>query len=143
MAKDTTISPCFIERVCRPLLLLIAGLLLLTGCGRRANLGAVEGTVTLDGKPLSSAMVSFHPVKGGRQSFCRTDAKGHCQLRYIAGEKGALAGRHKVTVNTACAEGAAAKFDKEKVPAKYNAKSTLEDEVLNGPNTIDLPLTSR
>ncbi len=54
-----------------------------------------------------------------------------------------MVGRHRVTVNTACAEGAAAKFDKEKVPAKYNSKTTLEEEVTRGRNEIDLPLTSR
>ncbi len=70
-----------VSRQCRHSVLLFAGTLLLVGCGRRSNLSTVEGTVTLDAKPLSSAMVSFHPIKGGRQSFCRTDANGHYELR--------------------------------------------------------------
>lgn len=123
---------------------LVVAVLLVAGCGSRTKLGTVEGTVTLDGKPLPSAMVSFHPVQGGRQSFCRTDANGHFQLRYVANENGALIGKHKVTVTTACAEGAAAKYDKEKVPARYqNTNTTLEKEVVSGANKIDLLLTSK
>ncbi len=60
-----------------------------------------------------------------------------CAIRAI--EKGALVGKHKVTVNTACSEGPAARFEKEKVPAKYNSKTTLEKGVASGPNTIQSP----
>jgi len=126
-------------------LLLAAGALLLSGCGRRTNLGTVEGTVTLDGKPLTSAVVSFHPVRGGRQSYGQTDASGHYKLRYSAKEMGAVIGKYKVTLTTATGEGANARFQVDKVPPQYRlgASTKLEKEVSSGANTIDLSLTSK
>jgi hypothetical protein len=126
--------------------LLSVGLLLLTaGCGNsgdRPDLGRVSGDVTLAGKPLARAMVSFHPVEGGRQSCCRTDAKGHYQLTYIRDIPGARVGKHKVTVRTSGAEDTDSARIKELVPAKYNDKTTLLVEVKPGENQFNFDLVN-
>lgn len=70
------------------------------GCiGDGIKLGAVSGVVTLDGKPLENASVSFHPSEG-RGSFGTTDADGRYELDYHKGRKGATEGHHKVTITT-------------------------------------------
>ena len=145
MTQDTRF-PLLLRRVlCRPALVLATGAMLLAGCGRGSNLRKVNGTVTLDGKPLPDAVVSFRPVEGGRQSSGRTDANGRYELRYSAKELGAVVGKHKVTLTTATGEDSQARFRGDKVPPQYRdgVETKLEEEVSRGPNTIDLHLTSR
>ena len=66
-------------------------------------LGLVEGTVTLDGKPLDTVEVAFlpDPTQGtkGARSACYTDAQGKFKLasdRY--GKDGAVVGKHRVLI---------------------------------------------
>jgi len=68
------------------------------GCGGRVT--TVEGTVTLDGKPVEGATVSFIPVgEKGQSANGFTDATGKYSLTTGTGKKkGALAGEYKVTV---------------------------------------------
>jgi hypothetical protein len=145
MTHDTEFSRYFRRGRCGAALVPVAGVLLLAGCGRGANLGTVKGTVTLDGKPLPSAVVSFRPVEGGRQSYGRTDANGHYELRYSEKEMGAVVGKHKVMLTTATGESSQARFQVDKVPPQYrNCYTTkLEKEVSRGANTVDLALSSR
>ncbi len=67
-----------IERWASPigigLALLVAAV---AGCGRRAE---VSGTVTLDGVPLTSGVVTFTPRDAGASAYAAIDADG----RYIA-----------------------------------------------------------
>jgi len=120
----------------------------LAGCGGSAqpeNVGRVSGKVTLDGQPLSGAMVTFSPAKpGGSSALSQTDTDGHYKLGYAAGIEGAEIGENRVSVST---------YDPgdpdgdpprpkvlEKVPLKYNVNSELIREVKAGDNTIDLEL---
>ncbi|WP_347244323.1 carboxypeptidase-like regulatory domain-containing protein [Thermogutta sp.] len=129
--------------------LLFAALASFSGCGRGGPaLGQVEGTVTLDGVPLPGARVIFSPVDGGRSSMAVTDGSGHYELEFAAGSKGAVVGKHKVTISTFEAgekddSGQLVGFVPERVPAKYNTNTTLEVEVKRGHQVIDFPLTSR
>lgn len=67
------------------------------GCSGNAML-PVEGTITLDGKPLDGAAISFVPAEGGRPCSGQTDAQGHFTLAsYVAGD-GVPPGEYKVTV---------------------------------------------
>jgi len=131
------------------ILVVIVGLFSLTGCGTGGPaLGQVEGTVTLDGVPLPGARVIFTPVDGGRSSMAVTDGSGHYELEFAAGKKGAVVGKHKVTISTFEAgekddSGQLVGFVPERVPAKYNTNSTLEVEVKRGHQVIDFPLDSR
>jgi hypothetical protein len=104
------------------------------GCGRSGvpEIGTVEGTVTLDGKPLPGAIVMFQPQGKGRASFGQTDEQGEYYLVYVDDVEGALPGKHTVTISTY----------PEKVPARYNKKTELVRDVVVGSNTFDFPLKS-
>lgn len=78
-------------------LLLSMSVCLVLGCSGKAML-PVEGTITLDGKPLDGAAISFVPAEGGRPCSGQTDAQGHFTLAsYVAGD-GVPPGEYKVTV---------------------------------------------
>lgn len=135
------------------------------GCGPSGPpLGTVSGTVTMDGEPLSSALVTFTPAAGGRSSTGKTDASGKYELAFVD-SKGALIGSHNVSVTTLTEVAASAPvssdseeyakqamgggqsdYDSAKVtepiPAKYNTATTLTFEVKPGSNTYDIPLES-
>lgn len=141
--------------------------LAIVGCGDSGpELGRVTGTVTMDGQPLANALVTFVPEAGGRSSTGTTDSSGNYTLIY-ADKKGALIGRHKVSVTTIqtvddevdmseipsddpryaelMAKGEDAYNEAqvtEPIPAKYNTNSELAEEVSSGSNTINLDLTS-
>jgi hypothetical protein len=108
----------------------------------------VEGTVTLDGAPLGGAKVIFTPVEGGRSSMAVTDGSGRYVLEFTAGEKGAVVGKHKVSISTYEAgetddAGNLVGHVPERVPAKYNRETTLEREVKSGRQVINFELQSR
>jgi hypothetical protein len=78
--------------------LVLAGLLFLLamGCGDRRV--GVEGKVTLDGKPLSKAMVVFRPEAGGQESGDVTDDDGSFRVKGAQAD-GLVPGQYKVTVS--------------------------------------------
>jgi hypothetical protein len=125
---------------------LIAAVLLAAlagGCGS-AGVATVEGTVTLDGKPLANANVNFQPVaaagkvEAGVGSYARTDEKGHYVLKLVGDDRpGAVVGQHRVEISLLGGAGPAAEQDKDKaspnlVPPQYNRQSTLTFEVKPG-----------
>jgi hypothetical protein len=67
------------------------------GCGK-GSVTKVEGVVTLDGKPLPGATVSFVPVGEGKPAFGRTDNDGSFRLTTFRTDDGALPGEYQVTV---------------------------------------------
>jgi len=138
----------------------------LAGCDAGGPpMGQVTGLVTLDGKPLPNAAVTFAPVDGGGPSSGITDASGNYELN-AQDRKGALIGKHKVSVTSVVMNqsavdpnmsssspeyakqaqgGGAGEYNikqTEPIPAKYNEKSELEYEVKSGSNKIDLELKS-
>jgi hypothetical protein len=121
--------------------------LLATGCGSSYSLGTVTGTVTLDGKPLPQATVTFSRGQG-RMSVGTTDDQGHYQLLYTVNQQGAEPGTHTVSIATQIDAGsgegdlAAVEGRKELLPPRYNDKTELTAEVKPGRNTIDFDLTS-
>lgn len=66
----------------------------------------VSGRVTVDGKPLAGAVVTFQPrqprdqtEKPGAGSVGRTDAQGYFTLRQVSPSRyGAVVGEHAVTI---------------------------------------------
>ncbi len=122
----------------------------LVGCSKGAgpDLGYVEGVVTLDGKPLDGAEVSFEP-KDGRPSIAIADPSGHYVLKFTGSRNGAAIGAHVVRITSARGssggegDGPLVKARPELLPAKYHAKSTLTAEVAAGNNEIDFDLTSK
>lgn len=58
----------------------------------------VEGTVTLEGKPLADATVVFFPAVGQRPATGSTDSIGRFQLSTFQQGDGAVPGEHMVAV---------------------------------------------
>lgn len=139
------------------------------GCGDDGPATSpVTGKVTFEGEAYPNAIISFSPVGGGPSAIGKSNASGEYEL-FTAGKKGAVAGKHKVSVITEVVPDAKATSSsdirsddpeyakkmaeaarggskqagppKEKLPAKYNAKTELEYEVGAGKNQIDLTLT--
>ncbi|MBI2481635.1 MAG: hypothetical protein HYV60_24215 [Planctomycetia bacterium] len=84
---------------------LIVGLVVISyavGCGGQLQTAPVAGVITLDGKPLADATVTFTPAAAGLEapaSSARTDASGRYKLLVTAtGQSGAVLGTHSVSV---------------------------------------------
>lgn len=75
-------------------LLLIISLL---GCGG-ARLSPVEGTVTLDGKPLANASIQFVPQGAGKDATGGTDKSGHFVMSTLTPKDGVAPGSYKVVI---------------------------------------------
>lgn len=118
------------------------------GCGPRGpEIATVEGTVTMDGRPLPDAAVLFVP-EGGRPAAAKTDADGHYVLNFTAGRRGAIPGRNVVRITTLSAPSEDVNGNEipgapERVPMRYNALTTLEFDVVAGEKNIaNFELTS-
>lgn len=74
--------------------------LVCVGCGPTPpRMVEVDGTVTMDGKPLEKIHVEFWPETNGPKSFGLTDDQGKFSLSYEDGsKKGAVVGKHKVVL---------------------------------------------
>ena len=134
------------ERLAACFALIVLGLIV--GCGGGADIGAVTGTVTMDGQPLEGASVVFVPAVGGRPAGAMTDAEGKFELNFSGGRKGTLPGKNKVMISTAAdpsetEDGTPIPAKKETVPSKYNATTELEFTVeLGKKNVADFALSS-
>jgi len=74
--------------------------LMLGGCGGKSKLHKVEGTVTLDGKPLAGAQIQFINEKGeGTLAHAATGTDGSFRLSTFSTGDGAMAGDYKVLVS--------------------------------------------
>ena len=129
----------------RPALTLVVAAIVV-GCTSGVELGDVQGTVKMDGKPLSGATIRFVPVNGGRAAFGRTDESGKYEIQYSATASGALVGQVRVEITTA--EEVSDKLGRSRmkpeiVPSRYNTESTLIREVGSGDNTFDFELQSK
>lgn len=77
--------------------------LTMLGCGGGGvKYAEVEGTVSLNGKPLDKILVEFWPESEGSRSFGETNAQGHFKLTTDDGKRiGAAVGSHKVVLKDA------------------------------------------
>jgi hypothetical protein len=116
------------------LLLAIVLLAVALGCGGsdRPDLAEVEGTVTLDGAPLPGARIEFKPAQG-KISSATTGENGHYELVYLRDIKGAVPGKHTVTITTASEHQPG-----ERLPPRYNRETELTAEVKPG-ETNEIP----
>jgi hypothetical protein len=79
---------------------LVVGLLALSiGCGSKANLNNVTGSVSVDGKPAEGAVVMFHPTDPSIKNVASAiaGADGKFQVTYEK-QTGIPVGKYKVTV---------------------------------------------
>jgi hypothetical protein len=82
-------------------LALMALCVVFVGCGQQGveGLQPVTGTVTLDGKPVDGASITFKAAgQGGRGGFAMTGPDGKFTLNAVGGGEGALAGKYQVGV---------------------------------------------
>ena len=129
--------------------LLLFSLSLANGCNSSGlKVAPVSGTVTLNGKALPNAHVTFVPKPGleAPSSDGTTDEKGRYSLIIsVTDEPGAAVGEHIVKITGAQHTQApdddrSYKVD-EPVPARYNTESTLEFTVPpSGTETADFAL---
>jgi len=110
------------------------------------ELGEVNGTVTVDGKPLEGVAVTFVPESGALASVARTGSDGKYELLYaVPGAKqmikGAALGQHTVRIDIL--PDPLAQTASQPLPARYNIESALTADVKSGPNTFDFQVTSR
>ena len=78
---------------------LFLAILAATGC--RSNppqVVPVSGVVTLDGKPLAGAAITFEPVAGGVFGCGSTNEKGEFTLGTFTDTDGALSGVHRISI---------------------------------------------
>jgi hypothetical protein len=144
----------------RPWWVLGLALLGVLGCAERPayQLAAVSGWVTLDGRPLAGAYVTFQP-RGDRDnstpgpaSVGRTDQDGRFSLtvvdpRHAEGPAaaGAVVGLHRVIIRKSAKEGSGDEGApyQDALPARYNRDTTLEFRVpAGGTDQANFPLTS-
>ncbi len=123
--------------------------LLLIGCGGDdattppvpENLIPVSGQVTLDGKPLPGALVLFLPPSDQdpwREARGVTNDQGNYELIYFGEHKGTVPGEHQVQITARDPND----IEKQIVPERYNAKSSLRVTVKPESGVFDFSLTS-
>ncbi len=132
----------------KPKIAVVLLVLCCCGCDSGPEIATVEGTVTMDGKPLSGASVLFINTTG-RPAGATTDANGHYVLTFTKGRQGAMPGPNKIRISTirdagVDETGKPIPAMKETVPMRYNAKTELEFDVKAGEqNVADFKLESK
>jgi hypothetical protein len=121
----------------RNALALIGLAVVLIGCGKSMDVAPVKGRVTLDGKPVKFANVTFQ-VEGRPPGTGRTDDDGHYELIYKRGVMGGPLGKNRVTI----AEDTELTHGPQRIPARYNTQTELEQEVKPGSNEFNFDLTT-
>ena len=125
----------------------VAICLTLTGCGNSLG-SSVTGTVSLDGKPLATGGVSFHPEGGGPVATARILEDGSFALK--TGQQHSLpAGDYRVTVMAVEVVPPKSKYHvpmpgKQLVPVRYGdlKQTDLRASVKPGSNVVALELKS-
>ena len=141
---------------CRGSVLVLVLSLLSAGCGESDDLPreAVTGTVNLDGKPLEKGSIQFSPVQGNPGAVVEGGSMIADGKFSISKDRGLVPGKYQIAIYAGGSRGAgkgAMKPEtggpapsKEPIPAKYNAKTELSEEVKKGgPNDFKFDLTSK
>lgn len=111
---------------CRARVSLLAVVLvcILNGCSDRPAVAPASGKVTLDGRPIPGAVVTFQPVAGGRLGTAETDADGIYHVTTFGPDvDGAIVGEHYVGVVRVGGPGASKPAGEQ--PADANSLSNL------------------
>lgn len=128
----------------------LAGCVLLCGCGSDPKARqAVSGTVNFKGKPLDQGRIHFAPADKGPSEAGATIKEGAFS---IPRDLGLVPGAYRVSIFSYDQKGPKVQNDdmpgdpgnvqfKERIPSKYNAKTTLTAEVKNsGSNSFEFKL---
>jgi hypothetical protein len=112
------------------------------GCGPAVS--AVSGTVTVDGQPVASGVISYVPAEGGGEPATATIAAGRYELQTSPGKKFVQISAPVVVGKRKEYEGADAplvEITDESLPPHYNSQTELSFDVQRGKNTKDWSLT--
>jgi hypothetical protein len=97
--------------------------LVTAGCGSKYPPTApVKGKITLNGKPVTTGRISFHPTTGERPALANIQPDGSYSLTTFERGDGALLGRHKVSIKSTRIENAPPTPKDLKEEAEFNAK---------------------
>ena len=104
-------------------------------------MGTVKGAVTLDGQPVDGGVITFVPADGNSQPEAVQITGGEYSVTMPVGDK-------RVEIYWAPSGGQAADTASQgreqivqRIPAKYNAQSTLTHTVTKGEARKDFALT--
>ena len=120
-----------------------------TGCKPRGlDVHAVEGIVTLDGKPFSGVTITLDPVEEGNMGFANTDSQGYYKISTLGGtsQKGTTLGTYKIGFNKIVATGGGESgATVDLAPKKYRDPNTsgFEITVKKGANIHNFELKSK
>jgi hypothetical protein len=128
-------------------------LVALPGCEGGPSYATVSGRVTLDGKPLAKASVTFIPVPppgsqvAGDAASGVTDENGMYTLKTFTSKgwkDGVQVGKHRVAISQQETRGEGDRsVTIQRLPKKYNETTELTADVAAGTNQRDFPLQSR
>ncbi|WP_437231107.1 carboxypeptidase regulatory-like domain-containing protein [Planctomicrobium sp. SH661] len=128
---------------------LLAVLPLLSGCGSASgpSIAPVRGVVTLDGKPVSGAIVEFQP-EAGRPSVSVTRPDGAYEMQYAVKVPGAVLGPHTVTIRNPAVQSRGENEETTPsmtlpLPDRFHSESEMEVEVKPNSNVFNFELVSR
>jgi hypothetical protein len=135
--------------------LFIGCMLMLAGCDSGPRHVPVSGVVTLNGKPLPDALVSFQmivetedPLKATPRGLGKTTANGSYTLKSTTGRNGVIPGKYKVMFvlvdpATTTEKRPASNEPFTQLPERYNADSRIICDVpSSGKRDADYELTS-
>jgi hypothetical protein len=121
----------------------------IVGCGRPTQV-PVEGTVTLDGKPLANATVGLELIGGEKELrffSAETDAAGKYSIQsFESGRAGAIPGEYSVMIRSVKAPPGADEMTElppERVPPSYRDGSMKLTVPEDGTTTADFVIKSR
>lgn len=119
------------------------------------DLSEVHGTITLDGQPLSGGLIHFQ-AEDGTYSYAPIDAEGCYKMMFNSEQPGVLKGGKTVRIwssrsvpGEANAGGEeegdpdARPRQVERIPSRYNIRSTLTANVENASEEFNFDLKSR
>ena len=143
----------------RPRLFILLLLAVVCGCNSKPySVAQVSGRVTLDGKPLPKASITFVPLATkenmgpGPTATAITDADGRYTLTVDKDTVGAVVGRCRIFVTTRFTDplppdqdgGPPVLLPRDKVPDRYNVRTDLTFDVPSGgTDRADFELKSR
>ncbi|WP_437222227.1 carboxypeptidase regulatory-like domain-containing protein [Planctomicrobium sp. SH661] len=135
-----------IQKICAAIVVICLG----CGGSNGPKLVPVRGMITLDGKPLDRASITFHPEQG-RPSVGFSDDEGKYELQYSFDRAGAMPGRHLVTITSEVVAFRSEDVPKdaptlpgrqELLPKRYRENTELVVDVQAGQKTYDFNLNS-
>lgn len=130
---------------------------LVLGCSDGSQIAPVSGQLTLDGKPLADARISFQPAPTGEAagrtelgmgSYATTDAEGKYTLRTADTDaEGAVVGAHRVMISDMRTEtdedAGATKAPPPRFPVRYSDGSLTFEVKPGGTDQANFELSSK